>query len=90
MPTVSSPQHALRHSTNEIEPLAVRPKQAWAMLSCGHDFGYKLLSRGELDSYLDGGSRKITVASIKNYVARQLKHSRGKARKSPRKTANNS
>jgi hypothetical protein len=71
-----------------VTPLVVRPKQAWLMLGCSHDSGYKLLERGELDTYLDGGARKITVASIKRYIARQLKQSRGKARKSPRKTAN--
>jgi hypothetical protein len=83
---MSSDIHVVVPSQQTVVPLVVRPKQAWAMLGCSHDTGYKLLERGELETYLDGGARKITgVASIKAYIARQLKHSRGKARKSPRK-----
>jgi hypothetical protein len=54
------------------EPLVVSPKVAWKMLSCGNTRGYELLGTGELDSYKDGRSRKITVASIKALVARRL------------------
>jgi hypothetical protein len=42
------------------------------MLGCGNTRGYELLAAGELDSFLDGRSRKITVASIHAYVARRL------------------
>jgi excisionase family DNA binding protein len=42
------------------------------MLSCGNTRGYELLAAGELDGYKDGRSRKITVASIEAYIARQL------------------
>jgi excisionase family DNA binding protein len=54
------------------EPLVVKPKAAWKLLNCGNTCGYELIAAGELDSYKDGRSRKITVASIKAYVARQL------------------
>jgi hypothetical protein len=55
------------------------------MLGCGPTYGYQLLEAGELDSYLDGGARKITVESIKARIARRLAASKGaKARKSPR------
>jgi len=64
--------------------LAVRPKTAWRMLNCGHDFGYKLLERRELDSYTDGAARWITTESIRAYIARRLAKSE-KVRKSPRK-----
>lgn len=56
----------------EVEPLVVKPKVAWQMLGCGNTRGYELLAAGELESYRDGRSRKITVASIKAYVARHL------------------
>jgi hypothetical protein len=56
----------------EIEPLVVKPKVAWKLLSCGNTKGYELLQSGELESFLDGGSRKITMASIHRYVARRL------------------
>jgi excisionase family DNA binding protein len=56
----------------DVEPLVVKPKVAWKMLGCGNTRGYELLAAGELESYKDGRSRKITVASIKAFVNRQL------------------
>jgi excisionase family DNA binding protein len=56
----------------DVEPLVVKPKVAWKMLGCGNTRGYELLAAGQLESYKDGRSRKITVASIKAFVARQL------------------
>jgi hypothetical protein len=47
----------------QIAPLLVKPKVAWKMLACGNMRGYELLAAGELDSFLDGHSRKITVES---------------------------
>jgi hypothetical protein len=84
-PNVS--QHALRSQSShpsDPEPLVVRPATAWAMLECGHSHLYDLIATGELDSFLDGAARKITVASIKAYIARQLAKS-GKVRESPAK-----
>ena len=54
------------------EPLVVRPKRAWQMLDCGNTRGYELVKAGELESFLDGRSRKITVDSIHRYIARKL------------------
>jgi hypothetical protein len=42
------------------------------MLACSNTQGYELLAAGELESYKEGRSRKITVASIKALVARRL------------------
>ncbi len=55
-----------------LEPLVVSPKTAWRMLGCGNSHGYELLNGGELQSFLDGRSRRITVASIRAYIARKL------------------
>jgi excisionase family DNA binding protein len=55
-----------------IEPLAVSPKQACLLLSIGNTHLYDLLHAGELDSYLDGSARKITVESIRRRIARLL------------------
>jgi hypothetical protein len=55
-------------------PLVVKPKGARRMLHCGNTRLYELLAAGELDSFLDGRSRKITVDSIRRYIARQLAH----------------
>jgi hypothetical protein len=54
------------------EPLVVKPKVAWKLLGCSNTRGYELLAAGELDSFLDGRSRKITIESIRHYIARRL------------------
>jgi hypothetical protein len=56
----------------EVGPLVVKPKIAWKMLACSNTRGYELLNAGELESFLDGRSRKITVESIRRYIARRL------------------
>jgi len=56
----------------DLGPLVVKPKVAWKMLSCSNTRGYELLAAGELESFLDGRSRKITVDSIQRYIARRL------------------
>jgi hypothetical protein len=61
-------------SNLEIVPLVVKPRVAWKLLSCGNTKGYELLQSGELESFLDGGSRKITMASIRRYIERRLQH----------------
>jgi excisionase family DNA binding protein len=45
-------------------------------LSCGRDRLYSLLGSGEIESYTDGRSRKIVVASIESYIARRLEASK--------------
>ena len=52
--------------------LVVKPRVAWKMLACSNTRGYELLNAGELDSFLDGRSRKITVESIRRYIARRF------------------
>ena len=54
------------------EPLVVGPSKAWYLLDCGNTHGYELIAAGELESYLDGRSRRITMQSIKDYIARRL------------------
>src|SRR5271169_6625081 len=58
--------------TPSIAPLVVKPRAAWKMLACGNTRGYALLNAGELESFLDGRSRKITVESIHRFIARKL------------------
>jgi hypothetical protein len=59
-------------SDTQDAPLVVKPKTAWKMLACSNTRGYELLNAGELESFLDGRSRKITVDSIRRYIARHL------------------
>jgi excisionase family DNA binding protein len=56
--------------------LLVSPAAAMTMLSCGRTRLYELLDRGELESFLDGRARRITVASVHAYIARKLEESR--------------
>jgi hypothetical protein len=67
---MSSPNQPVDES--EPAPLVVKPSTAWRMLACGNTRGYELLAAGELESFKDGRSRKITVASIKAFIARQV------------------
>jgi hypothetical protein len=52
------------------------------MLDCGNTRLYELLKTEELESYLDGRSRKILVASIHRHIAQGV--SAAKAAKAER------
>jgi hypothetical protein len=79
----------------EAGPLVVKPKVAWQMLACSNTHGYELLAAGELESFRDGRSRKITVESIHRLIARRLAAERAataepqprRGRGRPRKTS---
>jgi excisionase family DNA binding protein len=58
---------------NYSAPLAVRPAGAARMLGLGLSKLYELLRDGELTAYTVGRARFITVASVREYVARQIK-----------------
>jgi excisionase family DNA binding protein len=58
------------------EPLVVSPRRARRMLDCGNTRLYELIAARELESFKDGRSRKITVTSIKAYIARRLEEGR--------------
>ena len=57
---------------SDDERLVVCPRRARYMLDCGNTRLYELLKNNELESYLDGRSRKIIVASIHRFIARRL------------------
>jgi len=65
--------------------LVVKPATAWKMLACSNTRGYELLNAGELDSFLDGRSRKITVESIRRYIARRLSANAASTRPQPKR-----
>jgi excisionase family DNA binding protein len=58
----------------QLEPLVVSPKEACRLLDCGPTKLYELIEAGEIESYLDGRSRKITMESVKRRVQRCLGH----------------
>jgi hypothetical protein len=70
---------------SEDERLVVSPRRAKYMLDVGNTRLYELLNRKELDSYLEGRSRKITKASIHRLIARRLALTRGTSNLSPRR-----
>jgi excisionase family DNA binding protein len=59
----------------EDEPLVVRPKVA-CRLSVGETRLYEMIARGDLESFRDGGARKITTRSIHAYIERQIERSK--------------
>jgi len=60
----------------EVEPVTVRPKDAFAAIGVGVTKGYELISSGELDVIKIGRATRITVASINAMVARRMAEQR--------------
>jgi excisionase family DNA binding protein len=60
----------------EDEKLVVSPRRAADLLDIGITTLYQLIASGEVDSYKEGKSRKITLRSIRARVERQLVRSR--------------
>jgi excisionase family DNA binding protein len=58
------------------EPLVVRPKTACRLLAVGETRLYEMIASGELESFRDGGARKITTRSIHAYIERQIERSK--------------
>ena len=59
-----------------VRPIVVKPKAATRFGIGGLTKIYGLIANGQLESYRDGRSRLITVASIEAYVARKLAEAR--------------
>lgn len=54
------------------EPLVVAPREACRLLSISHTRLYELLHEGQFETYRYGRSRRITTASIRAYIERQI------------------
>ncbi len=65
-------RHPVIPANDHLEPWVVRPRIAWRLLGCGNAYGYRLITAGELESYLDGRARKITMRSIRRRIERQI------------------
>jgi hypothetical protein len=50
----------------------IRPKVAFKLLGVGNTHGYELVNAGELESYLEGRARQITVRSVFFHIAQRL------------------
>jgi excisionase family DNA binding protein len=54
----------LKSEINEDKPLVVGVSGAASLLDCSRDRIYSFIKSGELESYVEGTRRKITMASI--------------------------
>lgn len=70
--TYERAQAIMKSDETLIDILAVSPRVARQMLGCGNTRLYQLLNAGEIESYCDGKSRKIVVASLREFVARRV------------------
>jgi excisionase family DNA binding protein len=79
-PIMESPHTGVTsRPSNHLEPLAVTPRQACILLGVGNTRLYQLISNGELESYLDGRARRITMRGIRRRIARLLAITDGNA-----------
>ena len=53
-------------------PLVASPNQAMRAIQVSRKKLYELINAGELESYTEGKSRRITVKSINEYIDRRL------------------
>jgi excisionase family DNA binding protein len=53
-------------------PLVASPNQAMRAIQVSRKKLYELINAGELESYTEGKSRRITVKSINEYIERRL------------------
>jgi excisionase family DNA binding protein len=53
-------------------PLVASPNQTMRAIQVSRKKLYELINNGELESYTEGKSRRITVKSINEYVERRL------------------
>jgi len=72
METLHPNPGVMARGSGQLEPLAVAPRQARILLGVGNTRLYQLIGNGELESYLDGRARRITMDSIRRRIARLL------------------
>ena len=62
----------LKNGRPQMEPIALAPRDAFAAIGIGITKGYELIAAGELEAFKIGKATRITTASIRSYVERQL------------------
>jgi hypothetical protein len=66
-----------RKDAPNIEPRITDVDGGCRRANMGKDRFYQLLHSGEIESSLDGRSRKVLIASIDDYIDRQIAESKG-------------
>ena len=69
----------------EPRPIAIPPKEVCRLLRYGPTRVYKMIRDRELESFIDGGSRRVLTTSVDAYVQRRLAASHGTPRENPSK-----
>jgi excisionase family DNA binding protein len=64
--------HMSANSITLEAPLVASPNQAMRAIQVSRKKLYELINAGELESYTEGKSRRITVKSINEYIERRL------------------
>jgi hypothetical protein len=77
IPKVEGQLSNVKSGPGDSERLLVRPRRACYLLDCGTTHLYELIEAGEIESFLDGRSRKIVVASIHRLIAKRLASKQG-------------
>jgi hypothetical protein len=72
-----------------FEPLVVSTKNAQEIMGIKASKLWDLIKSGEIESYLDGSRRMITMASIRAYITRQLERAQDVRRTVPIPRRNN-
>lgn len=68
----TSRAEAISPGLSEGRPIVASVNETMVALKIGREKIYQLLNSGELESYREGGSRKILWRSIEAYVQRRL------------------
>ena len=66
------PPHTRHPTCTNVDPIVVSTAEARRMGCWGKTKLFDLIRDGELESFLDGTQRRITVASIRAYIQRKL------------------
>jgi hypothetical protein len=59
-----------------VVPRMTDVKGGCAIIGCGKSRLYELMQSGEIESYLDGAARKVSIESCNRFVDRRLAQSR--------------
>src|SRR5262249_40432989 len=72
-PSWMTPMTTLRPElTGRAEPLGISPRETGQLLNIGQTRVWQLIGSGELETYYEGRSRKVTMRSIHARHERQL------------------
>jgi hypothetical protein len=67
-----------------VKSLSVSPRVTGEMLGFGASKVKELIRSRELESYVDGGARRVLTESIYDYIARKMEATKAPARRGPK------